>query len=244
VAFLPISGMLEKEEFMHQITVLSLGGSIIAPEGVDHTFLAQFVAAMEQHLNAFTHQKIILVTGGGAPARMYQSAYKAICREPDSELLDWLGIAATHLNGTLIRTLFAQYCSDPLVTDPTAPIEFSGSILVAAGWKPGFSSDTDAVYLAKRFGAHQVVNLSNIAKVYTADPKVDPKATPIDSITWKDFRAMVGDTWIPGKNVPFDPIASKLADEADLQVICADGRDIDNTFALLRGEQFAGTTIG
>lgn len=229
---------------MQNITVLSLGGSIIAPDAVDHEFLKRFVAAMEKYLNDNPDHKVILVTGGGAPARNYQKAYRAIAEQPDADLLDWLGIAATHLNGTLVRSLFSRYCDDALVTDPTAPIVFSGNILVAAGWKPGFSSDTDAVFLAKRFGARKVVNLSNIAKVYTADPKVDPTATPIDQIGWADFRNMVGDTWIPGKNVPFDPIASKEAQEGNLQVICADGRNIENTFAILRGEPFEGTIIG
>jgi uridylate kinase len=229
---------------MHQIFVLSLGGSIIAPNDPDQRFLTQFVAAMEQHLHDHPEHKIILVTGGGAPARVYQQAYKAIAQDADPNLMDWLGIAATHLNGTLVKALFAHHCDDALVTDPTAPIEFSGRILVAAGWKPGFSSDTDAVYLAKRFGAQTVVNLSNIAKVYTADPKLDPKATPIDTIGWNDFRKMVGDTWTPGKNVPFDPIASREAQEGNLRVVCADGRNIANTFAILRGESFEGTVIG
>ena len=55
---------------------------------------------------------------------------------------------------------------------------------------------------------------------------------------------MVGDQWIPGKNVPFDPIASKLAQEAGITVICADGRNIDNTIAILKGLSFEGSTIG
>lgn len=245
MAFLGNSGTLYgEEESMQHITVLSLGGSIIVPDAVDHEFLSQFVKAMEQYLNEDAKRKVIIVTGGGAPARNYQKAYKAVSEAPDSDLLDWLGIAATHLNGTLVRALFSQYCADPLVTDPTAPIEFSKQVLVAAGWKPGFSSDTDAVFLAKRFGAKQVVNLSNISKVYSADPKIDVDATPIDTISWEEFRKMVGDTWIPGKNVPFDPIASREAHEGGLQVICADGRNIANTLAILRGASFEGTTIG
>jgi uridylate kinase len=55
---------------------------------------------------------------------------------------------------------------------------------------------------------------------------------------------MVGDIWTPGKNVPFDPIASKEAEAANLQVICADGRNIKNTLAILRQEDYEGTLIG
>lgn len=229
---------------MKHITVLSFGGSIIAPDSVDTEFLSRFVTAMDAHLDDFPDEKIILVTGGGAPARTYQAAYRSISKKSDSDMLDWIGIAATHLNGSLVRALFSHRCNDPLVTDPTAPIDFSGRILVAAGWKPGFSSDTDAVFLAKRFGADTVINLSNIAKVYTADPKKDPDATPIDAISWTDFRQMVGDTWTPGTNLPFDPIASKEAQQGKLRVICANGRNIGNTFAILRGEPFEGTVIG
>jgi len=117
-------------------------------------------------------------------------------------------------------------------------------VLVAAGWKPGFSSDYDAVLLAERFGSKTVVNLSNIEKVYTADPRVDPAARPLDSVSWEDFRAMVGDEWVPGKNVPFDPIASRHAHENGIKVVCAAGRDLENLRRILDGGDFVGTLIG
>ena len=120
---------------------------------------------------------------------------------------------------------------------------FTGRILVAAGWKPGFSTDTDAVYLAEQFNADTVVNLSNIEKVYTDDPRKNPDAKPIDSISWTDFRKMVGDEWVPGKNCPFDPIASKKAQELGLKVICAAGKNISNLESILNEKDYIGTTI-
>jgi len=119
-----------------------------------------------------------------------------------------------------------------------------GRVLVAAGWKPGFSTDYDAVLLAERFDARRILNLSNIAKVYTEDPRSNPAAKPIDAISWTDFRAIVGDEWSPGRNVPFDPVATRKAAELGLSVICAAGRDLDNLRRILEGESFAGTTIG
>lgn len=226
------------------LTVLSVGGSIIAPDKVDYEFLSAFKSAIKSYLDENKDRKLIFVTGGGAPARIYQEAYRNVCSDADSSLQDWLGIKATHLNGTLLRAIFSEYTEDELVTDPTKDIPFSGRILVAAGWKPGFSTDTDAVYLAEKFGGKLVVNLSNIAKVYTDDPRKNPDAKPIDNISWKDFRAMVGDEWVPGKNTPFDPIASKIAEKDGMKVICADGRNIDNLMKILRGEDFFGTVIG
>lgn len=226
------------------LTVLSVGGSIIAPEKVNTEFLKSFREAIIAYLERNKEAKLIFVCGGGAPARIWQNAFKDIRGNAEPELQDWIGIRATHLNGMLVRSIFSDYCNDDLVTNPTLDIPFTGRILVAAGWKPGFSTDTDAVYLARKFGGKMIINLSNIEKVYTDDPRKNPNATPIDRISWHDFRKMVGDEWIPGKNTPFDPIASKIAEEEKMSVVCADGRNIENTIAILEGKNYIGTTIG
>ena len=229
-----------------KLTIISLGGSIIAPDKVDSTFLKALRENIRGYLEKHEDAKLVFVAGGGAPARIYQEALRSVRGdEADQGLQDWLGIKATHINAMLIKAVFSDFVEDDVVTDPTAEdIRFSGRILTAGGWKPGFSTDTDAVYLARRFNADRIINLSNIKKVYTADPRTDSTATPIDSISWKDFRAIVGDEWTPGKNAPFDPVASRLAEESGLTVICADGRNIENTIAILEGRPFEGTIIG
>ena len=227
-----------------KLTVLSVGGSIISPDKVDYDFLASFKAMISAHLEENKDERLVFVAGGGAPARVYQEALRKINSTAPVELQDWLGIKATHLNAMLLRSVFSDFCQDDVVTDPTAPeVSFTGRVLVAGGWKPGFSTDTDAVYLAKRFGGKKVINLSNIKKVYTDDPRKNPEAKPIDRISWKDFRAMVGNEWNPGLNAPFDPIASRLAEENGMTVIAADGRNIENTRAILSDEPFEGTII-
>lgn len=232
-------------------SVLSLGGSIVSPpEGPDAAFLADFRARLETWLDAAPDRRIILVIGGGGPARSFQNAFREFVRLSGTsegsvdEALDWIGIAATKLNAQLVKAAMGGLCPDPVVTDPSGPINFTGRVLVASGWKPGFSSDYDAVLLGARFSAKTVLNLSNIAKVHTADPRLDPLATPIDSISWDDFRTMVGSTWKPGANLPFDPIASAKAQAEGIQVICAAGRDLENIFAILEGRPFTGTRIG
>ena len=227
------------------LTVISVGGSIIAPDNVDTSFLKDFHDMVISYLEKHPEDKLIFVAGGGAPARKYQNALRTVKENADPLLQDWLGIKATHLNGTLLRSVFSEFVTDELVTDPTDEnIKFDGRILVAGGWKPGFSTDTDAVYLAERFGGKTIINLSNIKKVYTADPKKDPDAKPLDSISWHDFRKMVGDEWNPGLNAPFDPIASKRAEADGMKVICADGRNTENIRCILEGLPFEGTVIG
>ena len=233
------------------VTVLSLGGSIVAPDAPDTLFLPAFEAMVRDWLAQNKERKLILVIGGGGPARVYQNAYKAVLAArkdggvvADNSQADWIGITATRLNAQLVKAIFSDLCPNDVVYDPTADFQFQGQILVAAGWKPGFSTDNDAVVLAQRFGAKSVVNLSNIEKVYTDDPKTNPAAKPLDTISWEDFRKMVGDEWTPGKNTPFDPIASKGAQQDGISVICAGGRDIENTRAILDGKPFKGTRIG
>jgi len=225
-------------------TVLSLGGSIVAPDGVDVGFMRGFASLLDQLLREGPERRFVLVVGGGGPARAWQKAYRELAGDlAGNDEADWIGVMATRLNAQLVRAVFADRCPQEVVTDPNLAPEISGRILVAAGWKPGFSSDYDAVLLAKRFGAKTVVNLSNIRQVYTADPRKDPAARPLDRLSWKQFRELVGEEWVPGKNVPFDPIASREADESGLTVICAEGRDLANLRELLEGREFVGTTI-
>ncbi len=178
------------------------------------------------------------------PARVYQQALREIIEDAPSEEQDWLGIRATHINAQLVKAMFSDLCTDNIITDPTGHINFKGQVLVAAGWKPGFSTDNDAVILAERFQGKIIINLSNIAKVYTDDPKRNPEAKPLDTISWDEFKQLVGSTWVPGKNTPFDPVASKRAAKLKMQVICADGRNIENTMAILNKKEFVGTVIG
>ncbi|MDO4505959.1 MAG: UMP kinase [Spirochaetales bacterium] len=238
--------------------VLSVGGSIIAPDGVDVELLASFSKMVCKWLEEHQDGRLVFVAGGGAPARVYQNAYRAVAEKFDdrqkkmlsfenadetNNACDWIGITATRLNAQILKTVFGPLCQQPVITDPTKLCDFTGRIIVAAGWKPGFSTDTDAVYLAEQFNADTVVNLSNIEKVYTDDPRKNPDAKPIDRISWTDFRKMVGDEWVPGKNCPFDPIASKKAQELGLKVICAAGKNIDNIENILNDKDYVGTTI-
>nr|QQK86736.1 uridylate kinase [Treponema denticola] len=230
------------------VTVLSVGGSIVAPDKPDFDFLDKFSKTIRNWLLQDSSRKIIMVIGGGAPARDYQNAYRKVCdlrKAPaKNDEADWIGIMATRLNAQLVRAVFEDLCPNPVVYDPTTVDMFGGQILVAAGWKPGFSTDNDAVVLAERFSGNLVVDLSNIAKVYTDDPKKNPEARPIDSISWEDFIKIVGTEWVPGKNTPFDPIASQRAQKAGIKVICAAGKDIENLENILNGKDFKGTVIG
>lgn len=221
--------------------VLSVGGSIVVPKtGVDTAILKAFRDLIKAE--AKKGKRFIIVVGGGHTAREYQRAAAAVTKL-QAEDLDWIGIHATRLNGHLLRAVFRDIAAPRVAKDPSKRIAWKEPVLVAAGWKPGWSTDYVAVRLGKKFGAKRVINLTNIDAVYDKDPSRFDDAEPMDRIAWKDFRKIVGDKWSPGANAPFDPIASKLAQKWGMEVVIAKGTDLKNVRAVLDGKRFKGTLI-
>ncbi|MGV8086207.1 MAG: UMP kinase [Candidatus Woesearchaeota archaeon] len=222
-----------------EIVIISLGGSLIVPENVDVEFVKGFKSLIVSQLKK---QRFILITGGGKTCRKYLNAAKEI-REITSDDGDWIGIYATRLNAQFMKTVFKEYSHPNIISDPTQKINFKEDILFAAGWVPGCSTDNDAILLAKNLNVKTVINLSNIDYAYTKDPNKFPDAKKIEKTSWKEFRKIVGNKWDPGLNAPFDPIASKQAEELGIKVIIMNGKNLENLKNCLNGNKFIGTII-
>jgi len=225
-----------------QVKILSVGGSIIIPkEGFDISFIKKFRTLIMTEIEKGT--KFILVIGGGNTARMYQDGLRNM-GEQKNVTLDWMGIDATIINAKFVKYIFGDVAYKDVITNPNKKISTSKSLIIAAGEKPGQSSDMAAVRLAKTFGASEVLNLSNIAYVYDKDPNKYDNAQKIESINWASFRRdIVGNEWIPGKNVPFDPTAAKGAQKLGLMVKMVEGTSLRELKKALRGDMFKGTVI-
>lgn len=223
-----------------EYVVVSVGGSLIVPDGIDAAFLSKFRASIKHHLSRGL--SFYIVAGGGMTARHYQRAAEQVRGDLHAEDVDWLGIHATRLNAHLLRAVFKDEAQPRIVKDPDrARGRFP--VVIGAGWKPGHSTDYDAVVAAKKMGATRIVNLSNIDYVYTADPKKDPAAKPVERIAWSEFRALIPDHWGPGLSSPFDPVASKLAHENGMEVAILNGARLEEFDKYLNGEPFVGTVI-
>ena len=224
----------------NEIIVISVGGSLICPDRIDTEFLKRFKEIIEKHVKQ--GRRFILIAGGGRTARYYQEAARSV-GSLNREDLDWIGIHATRINAQLLRTVFQKYAKPKVIKNPIEPVEFNEKILVAAGWKPGCSTDYDSVLLAKQFGVKKVINLSNIDYVYDKDPARFSDAKPYKEMTWKDFRKKFGNKWDPGLNVPFDPVASKEAEASGMIIHIINGAKLENMDNVLEGKKFVGTTI-
>ena len=220
--------------------ILSLGGSLIYPEKIDIDYLKAFRALILRYLDK---NEFYIITGGGRLAREAQAAVKS-AGDVSGKNLDWLGIAATRVNAELVKALFGEEANAEILYDPSiAPVE-KKRIYVGGGSRPGWSSDYVAVSLAKTVGAITVLNLSNIDYVYEQDPRKNRDAKPIEKMSWSDMKKIVGGEWTPGANVPFDPVACKLAEESGIAVVVMNGKKLDNLEKYLSGDKYIGTIIG
>jgi uridylate kinase len=221
--------------------VMSLGGSLIVPSSIDSNFLAEFRKFVYDCVKK--GWRLVIVTGGGATARAYRDAGNKVIKKMPVDDLDWLGIHSTRLNAHLLLTLMRDIAHPRIITNPYEPEPSKFPVIIGAGHRPGYSSDYDAVELAKQYNAELVFNLSNIDYVYDKNPKEHRNAKPIQNISWKKFRKIVGNKWDPGLNAPFDPIASKLADKYKMEVRVLNGSDFKNLKLALEGQPFKGTII-
>ena len=229
-------------KFLNNMTketiIISLGGSLVAPNEIDLGFLKNFKHTLQKYLGA---RRFFIIVGGGKIARIYQKALLEFGAKSNDR--DWIGINVTRLNAEIIKQMFDGDSYPKIVTDPNIKVKTNKDVIVGAGWKPGWSTDYDAVLIAKNHGIKTIINLTNIDYVYDKDPGQFPDAKPLKEIDWKSFERIVGDEWSPGKSAPFDPIASKLASKLKLKVIMVNGKNLDRLEDFLNNKSFIGTTI-
>jgi uridylate kinase len=226
---------------MNERIIVSVGGSLIVPDQIGTAFLTTFRALILEKVAQGLSFSII--AGGGRTARKYQEAAHIVRGDLPRDDLDWLGIHSTRLNGHLLRTLFKEQAHHALIKDPTQEITAQDSVLISAGWKPGWSTDYCAVLAAKTLGAKRLVNLSNIDYVYDEDPRTHPDAKKIEKTSWAEFRKRIPDHWDPGLSSPFDPIAAKEAEALGLEVVVMNGANLSEFSNYLDHKPFVGTTI-
>lgn len=221
--------------------IISLGGSLIAAKGgISCAYLKKFRLLILEQLKQ--GREFFLITGGGMTARNYIGAADKIVKVADDDR-DWLGIHSTRLNAHLVRTIFRNEAHPEIIKNPTIKMRAKKKIVIAGGWKPGWSTDYVAAVIAQEYGIKTVINLSNIDCAYDKDPAKFKGAKKLESICWKDFRKIVGNKWNPGMNAPFDPIASRKAEQLGLKVAIMNGNNLANLKNYLAGKKFKGTVI-
>lgn len=222
--------------------VMSVGGSLIVPDQID----THFLSSLKDLIITETAEgrRFIIITGGGKTARRYADAAKEVSAL-EADDLDWLGIHATRLNAHLVRTIFRKHAHPVIITNPDDILDVpeNAKLVIGAGYRPGSSTDLQAIKIADRLGAKKVINLSNTDYIFTADPRTNPDAEKIEDITWEEFRKLIPEEWNPGLSAPFDPIAAKEAQRLNIEVAQINGTKLISLKNYLDGKQFTGTRI-
>ncbi len=221
--------------------IVSLGGSIVVPDSVDAGFLRAFRDLILTKVKE--GERFFIIVGGGKTCRRYQEAARAL-GVSEIEQLDWVGIYSTRFNAEFVRIVFGDVAAPEIVIVPEEVTDSGKAVTFGAGGVPGHSTDFDAVVIAGRLKAERMVNLSNIDYVYDKDPRQFPDARKIEKTIWADFRKQFPfDSYNPGINAPFDPVAAKRAEELGLEVAIMNGKNLENFKNYLEGEEFKGTVI-
>lgn len=222
---------------MKRTVIISIGGSVIVPTGINVQFLRRFVQYIRRLARS---RRVIMVIGGGATARAYLEGARQIgVRLPTA--LHWIGVRACQLNAELIRA--ALRITTPVLTDPEAVARSRARVIVVAPPRAGGTSDFRTVIVARRVHAKTVYNVTNVDGVYTADPRRFRDARRLEKITWSKYIRMFGRRVLPGMHVPFDPVAARAAARGRLRVVVLSA-DLPNVRRALDSQRFRGTTIG
>jgi len=228
--------------------IISLGGSLVVPGEIDLGFLKNFKHTLSKYIGSDPTSprlrgalRFFVLVGGGKVCRVYQKALLEFGAKENDR--DWMGINISRLNAEVVKQLFIGHSYDKVVTDPTKKITTSKDIVIGAGYKPGWSTDYVSVLTAKNYGVKTIINLTNVDYVYDKNPNEFPDAKPLKEIDWKNFMRIVGDKWVPGLSMPFDPRASKLASSLKLKVIMINGKNLERLEDFLNNKPFIGTVI-
>ncbi|MFA6354768.1 MAG: UMP kinase [Candidatus Paceibacterota bacterium] len=223
-----------------KVIIVSLGGSIVCPDGVDVPFLKKFKKLVEAQIKKGT--KFVLIIGGGRISRDYQNAAGAVSSVVDEDK-DWIGIHATRLNAHLLRTIFRNMC-DPTIIDSREKVKkLKYPITIGAGWRPGWSTDFVTVATAADLKIKEVIFAGKPEYVYNKDNQKFKDAMPFEKMSWPEYKKLIPAKWSPGFHSPVDPVAARLAEKAKITGIVIGGRDLKNFSNLITGKNFKGTTI-
>jgi uridylate kinase len=221
--------------------VVALGGSIVYPDEINVVFLKSFKKFIKPFFKKGT--RFVIVIGGGSLCRKFQNASAAVVKVTDEDK-DWIGIHVTRLNAHLLRTVFREV-ANPVIVDSRGKVaRLRYPVTIAAGWRPGWSTDYVALQIAADLGAKEVIVAGKPAYVFDKDFMKYPDAKKFTTLSWREYGKLVPKKWKPGLHAPVDPVGAALAAREGLRAIVMDGRDLKNFGALLKGREFKGTIVG
>ncbi|WP_277554942.1 UMP kinase [Halobaculum limi] len=221
--------------------VLSLGGSVLAPE-LDPERVAAYADAIERLVGEGC--ELGVVVGGGGVARDYITTAREL--DANEVQLDQLGIDVTRVNARLLITALGSSADLSVAHDydEAAAAIRRGDVSVMGGITPGQTTDAVAAALGEYIDADLLVYATGADGIYTADPNVDDDAEQFAEMTPQELvEVIVPMSRDAGASAPVDLLAAKLIQRAGLRTVVLDGHDPTAVEgAVLRGDH-TGTDV-
>lgn len=222
--------------------VISLGGSLIIPDEINHKFLLKFTTIIKDLIKK--GNSVVIVCGGGSIARKYISVVSSLKVNEDFSSL--VGIECTKTNAALVAAFFKKFHLIPnSLSDVDRELRKDKlAICGALGFQPKMTSDGDASQIASHIKADYFINLTNVDGLYDRDPK-KWGAKFIPAITFSDFDKIISQIdFKAGQHFVLDQFAAKIIMREKIKTVILNGSDLENIKKFFIGEKFKGTVIG
>jgi uridylate kinase len=212
---------------------ISLGGSLLTRNQTFGKY--ERYAEVLKALKSKGHS-LIVVCGGGSPAREYIGLAKEL--GADSDIQDRLGILATHINALLLISALGSD-AHPHIHRRGRDIKkhIDNLILVGGGHLPGSSTDYRTVLFAEAAGSDLIVNATDVDGVYDKDPKRHSDAVKLEKITFSRLEEIILNSakQVPGEYGLFDLKAVRRAKKLRVPIIFIDGTDPQEIMRAVEG---------
>lgn len=230
--------------------LLKLSGEVLgnrdSGECIDPEMLASMARRVAKVVSLGVEVGIVL--GGGNIFRGLSGASKGVDRTTG----DYMGMLATIINGLAMQNALEQIgldtrvltaiemseVAEPFIQRRAARHLEKGRVVILAGGtgNPYFSTDTAAALRASEIGADVLLKATKVDGVYTADPKLDPTATRLSTVSYEYA--------LHQRLKVMDSAAFALCMDNDIPIIVFDFFDENALERIVSGESEIGTFVG
>ena len=222
--------------------VLKIGGSLLYDNDgqVRIDRLREYATSIKSLVK--DGHSLVVVVGGGKPARIYISAARLL--GANEAQCDWLGIKAARNNAELLCAALGNIAY-PKIIDDYDELEVAvnlGKVVLLGGMVPGQSTNAVAAASAELISADMLFNATNVDGVYDRNPE-EKGAKKLDSVDVAQLREILSTEGTKaGQYNLFDPVAIRIVERSKIPTVIFNGNDISNLKKAFNNEKI-GTRI-